>query len=394
MAAGAWLIRIMDAREQDFVVRSSDVIAIAGLLVGFVLITIFFLFTPLAAAAVVALAYLPLRRIFVRRWGVLAVGLAILVGVSAWWAEGTLYRQIFDRGPAVAVIPICGGGECEWDREANSYKAIVGGIDEVLNGEDGLMMPSRNSVASFYDSRKDFETRNRYASLVALGAHGRTFDRLVEVTLQPGCTGAPEQGGYRITVQANRIQKRRPPVWSDWNVGEKLPIDDRLRFDGEAPREPRVAALLLSGLIIEDVIGIEPESGKTQFSDNERVKVSRRFLNLAIEEKVSRYLSEPTRAAALSAAKASAPAEEVNRAFERVLHEVRALAIPDEEEPAELCRAESARAVREVRIRNNLGAAAPRPEPLPPPPPPPLPDVAQPMPEVVPAAPPPGGPND
>ena len=362
LAAFWWITRAINARgRRIFVVRNSDVVAISGLLTGVALLATFFLFTPLAAAVLTTLLYLPARRVFVRRWGALAAATGVLVVVAAWWIEGGLYRFAFDRGTAVAVVPVCGDWECEWDPDR--YRSLVEGVATIINDETSMMMPNQKTSVRFYDSREAFEKDNRWANVVTLLTHGHTFDRLVQVTLRRSCAPDEDSQGYLFTASAFDVPERAPPFWSDWRRGRALPLDDVLRFEGETREDARLAQLLLGGLIIKDLLG--KGEGEPLASDPHRVEIARRFLAAANQGDFQDEIPEAVRAAVREGAQGASP-ETVSQNFSLVLDELKSAAANDAQKAVERCDRANKAAWASVQARNHLPEAS---EPEMPPPP-------------------------
>lgn len=296
---------------RQIVIRFGDVITLIGVAIGTALFAGLFLLTPLIATALVGLAYLPLRRLFIRRWGTLAMVVSIVLVASAWLAEGRLYGTVLSGKNTVAVVPKCGQQGCS-PAGRQLYQTLVQELNDLLQGEGAGILPTLDpaSYNQFFDNAPAFTYDRPRAHRINLIANRKLFDNLAFVTLEEANCGEPK---LHFTLESAPI-RRSAPLWSTWRLDRKTNLGGRNTVDGFMPLgDEEAASLLLAGLILEHVIDIGP-------SDPELL---RQYLRSARERDKQKYLvylpDSITRQLESGAFETADPAQ-LDETFEAVVH--------------------------------------------------------------------------
>lgn len=333
--------RLSSLRRRTIVVRWGDLVALGGFAIGAVLFGWLFLVTPLVAAALVALAYLPLRRSLIQRWGLLAIGVAGALGVAAWYLEGRFFDRLLPEAAAVALVPDCSRYNCEGEA-ASLYREIIADLDRLIPPDQATVLPRKQSADAFFENAEAFSRGDSAAHRVTLLNHQRLFQTVAFLTLQPATCG---DARLKFTLEAAPVS-RRPPVWSAYQLGNWTPLNNRNRVSGFVRSgESEPVALLVSGLILRDLV-------KTEAVDEDLL---RQFLRYAAEDKYEAVLSAmpPDEAEQLRAPGFSGADGDTLRILFN--HVVDALAIYSESNvDSALCDDAADRAVTQLSARNGL----------------------------------------
>lgn len=353
-------------RRKQIVIRYGDLVALGGVGIGLVLFSTLFLITPIIAGVLIGIAYMPYRNVFIKKWGVLAASVVCIFGTMVWYFEGKIYKNIFNEGIAVAIVPKCQEIECKRIDE-DLYGKLISEIRGLLDVGSFNILPSVKTSIEFIDKAHAFKNDPQAANFVSLRTHRKTFDDIVEITLTPASCGSEFM---QFSFEAAPVKRGEAPNWSHWErmLPKTIPVQGYLPLAGTNDsnpltgkgRELRVTGLLIAGLILRDVILVKlDENGQNHLFDD---KVKEQLLSAylgkvksfrdVIKDSDKDYFDEDTNDAISEATSNSASYDDVKVGFKKVVEKLKQDA--EGGSISDKCKASPEKAFTELQARNPL----------------------------------------